>query len=275
MSSPRTLASFVSLLCLALALAGCGKKAEQPAAGGSASDSLLAASPVEQPQGQIPPQANVTTPAPEPTGTTAPTPTRSSTGRPAEHSPRHSHESQGEPAEHRQAQSQSVTVPAGTSLTITMGTALNTETAKGGDPWSGTIKEAVTIGSAAPFPVGSTVAGVVEAANGAAKGDRAFIVLRVTSISANGRTHAVSATADSLVAGSTRKRNVGAVAGGAVAGALLGRALGGSGKGAVIGGILGGAAATGVVAGSKGFQVDVPQGKDLVFKVDGDTRVEL
>ena len=265
--SHRALVLATSLLAAALVLAGCGKKADQTAADTAVSDSLLSANPVEQPQGQIEPRTGVqagepasTAPAPvardsKPT----PTPTRKPSA----------------PAPKPRAEAPSVTVPGGTELKIAIGTALNSETAKAGDSWTGTVSDAVTVGSAAPFPAGSTVSGVVEAVQGAAKGDRAFLVLRVTSIRSNGVSHAIEAGADSLIAGSTRKRNVGAVAGGAAVGALLGKAIGGSTKGAVIGGILGGAAATGAVAGSKGFQVDVPQGKALVFKVLQDTKVKL
>ena len=164
---------------------------------------------------------------------------------------------------------------AGTGLKISVGSALSSETATIGQDWHGSISEAVTVGNLAPFPAGSVVHGIVDGVRPAAKGDRAVLVLRVTSIEANGKTHNVSATADSIVAGSTRKRNVGAVAGSAAAGALIGRAVGGSGKGALIGGILGGAAATGAVAGSKGFQATVKEGAEMVFRVDNDTKLKL
>jgi hypothetical protein len=155
-----------------------------------------------------------------------------------------------------------------------MGTALTSETATVGQEWIGQVAEAVTVGSMAPFPAGSMVHGVVAAVKPAAKGDRALLILRVTSIESNGKTHEISATADSLVAGSTRTRNVGAVAGGAAAGALIGSAVGG-GKGALIGGLLGGAAATGAAASSKGYQVSVKEGAEMVFKVDHDTKLKL
>jgi hypothetical protein len=270
--SHRHLVVLTTLLAAALLVSGCGKKADQAANGSAASDSLLSANPVETPQGQLQPQTGVqagdaatsAAPAPAPQAST-PEPASRPAKKPAA-APRPA------PKPH---EAPSITVPAGTALDITVGTALNSETAKPGDTWTGTISQAVTIGSAAPFPAGSTVTGVVEGVQGAAKGERAFLVLRATAIEANGTSHAIDASADSLIAGSTRKRNVGAIAGGAAAGALLGRVIGGSGKGAVIGGILGGAAATGAVAGSKGFQVDVPQGKALVFKVVRDTRVRL
>jgi hypothetical protein len=257
----------LSKCCLAslalVMLAGCGQKAAQntPATVAS-SDSLLASSPVEQPQGQIQPQTNFqpqTTPA-----TQKPEPTPASVAKPTTPKPK-----PAAPA------APSATVPAGTGLKITMGTPLTSETATVGQEWTGSIAEAVVVGNMAPFPTGSVVHGVVDGVNPAEKGDRAVLVLRVTSIEANGKTLNIGATADSIVAGSTRTRNVGAVAGSAAAGALIGRAIGGSGKGALIGGIIGGAAATGAVAKSKGFQATVKEGAEMVFHVDRDTKLKL
>lgn len=261
----RSLAACAALFAIVLMLSGCGNKTAQN--GAATSDSLLASSPVEQPQGQIQPQqgmpaGDTTQAAPAPAATTPPASTPSK--------PKTSPSPKPKPAA-----APTATVPAGTGLKITMNERLNSETATAGQAWTGKLDEAITIGSAAPFPAGSTVHGVVEGVQGAAKGSRAYLVLRVTSIEANGTMHDISASADSMIAGSTTKRNLGAIAGGAAAGALLGKAVGGSGKSAVIGGILGGAAATGAVAASKGFQVDVPQGKSLIFKVDHDTKVKL
>jgi len=260
--------SIASLATLALvAAAGCGggNKAAQNTSTAASSDSLLASSPIEPAQGQLQPQTNVPpTPAPTPQQTqTAPTP--KATTPPAQAKPK------PKPAP---PEAPSATVMAGTGVKITVGTALTSETATVGQEWIGQVAEAVTVGSMAPFPAGSVVHGVVAAVKPAEKGDRAMMVMRVTSIEANGKTHEISATADSLVAGSTRTRNVGAVAGTAAAGALIGSAMGG-GKGALIGGILGGAAATGAAAKSKGYQVTVKEGAEMVFKVDHDTKLKL
>ena len=260
--------SIASLATLALvAAAGCGggNKAAQNTSTAASSDSLLASSPIEPAQGQLQPQTNVPpTPAPTPRQTqTAPTP--KATTPPAQAKPK------PKPAP---PEAPSATVMAGTGVKITVGTALTSETATVGQEWIGQVAEAVTVGSMAPFPAGSVVHGVVAAVKPAEKGDRAMMVMRVTSIEANGKTHEISATADSLVAGSTRTRNVGAVAGTAAAGALIGSAMGG-GKGALIGGILGGAAATGAAAKSKGYQVTVKEGAEMVFKVDHDTKLKL
>ena len=83
-----------------------------------------------------------------------------------------------------------------------------------------------------------------------------MLVLSISSIELDGKTFGVKGSTDSLIAGSTRTRNVGAVAGGAAAGALIGKAVSGSGKGALIGGLLGGAAATGGGRGTQDYQVE-------------------
>ena len=266
-TSLRPLAALALLL-----LAGCGQKAAQntPTTGAS-SDSLLASSPIEPAQGQLQPQSNMppqTTPAPTP-GNQAPAVTT-----PATTTPTPAQEKPKPKPKPPAPEAPSATVSAGTGLKVTMGTALTSETATVGQEWIGQIAEAVTVGNMAPFPAGSVVHGVVAAAKPAAKGDRATLVLRVTSIESNGKTHSITATADSLIAGSTRTRNVGAVAGGTAAGALIGSAVGGS-KGALIGGLLGGATATGVAANSKGFQVTVKEGAEMVFRVDHDTKLKL
>ncbi|HTK32715.1 MAG TPA: hypothetical protein VL332_12225 [Candidatus Saccharimonadaceae bacterium] len=240
-----------------VALISCAKKADQAAQ--TASDSLLSTNPVEQPQGNITPQTNYQSPPQNqtpPTQTQAPAPARpkpsGSTSKPA---------------------NPGVTIPEGTGMSISVDAELTSETAHEGDTWSGTVKDPVVVGSAAPIPAGSTVTGVIAGVHPAEKGTRAVLVLAISSVNVNGKSVTLHATADSIVAGSTRARNLGAIGGGAAAGALLGKALGGSGKSAVIGGILGGAAATGAVAASKGYQATVKAGQVLTFHVDKNTTI--
>lgn len=266
--SRRILILLLAALVATAALTGCAKKGEESAAT-STSDSLLAQSPIEPPpSGELQPDTAFT-PQPEtqapPTATPAPSSTTPS-------KPTAKPKPKPAPAPSPTA---SVTVPAGTALKISIDQQISSETANEGDSWTGKITEPVVIGTAAPFPAGSIVHGVVSGVKPAAKGDRAFLLLEVRSIEADGRTVSIGAAGDSIIAGSTRKRNLGAIAGGAAAGALIGKAVGGSGKGAVIGGILGGAAATGAVAGSKGFQVVVKEGSEATFRVSSDTKVKL
>ena len=244
---------------LALTLTGCGQKTET-ATSQSASDSLLAASPVEPPQGNMTPsqdyqqqqsqQAPAANTPPSTPATTKPKTTKPTT-KPA-------------PAPEKPG----VSIPAGTALKIAVNAQLSSETAHAGDAWQGTVAEPLVIGTAAPIPAGSVVHGVVKAVKPAEKGDRAMLQLAITSVEVNGTSHELAATGESIEAGSTRARNVGAVAGGAAAGALLGKAIGGSGKGALIGALAGGAASGAAVAASKGYQVVIKEGAQMSFTVD-------
>ncbi len=255
--SSRILRVPIAALVIVAALAGCGQKSQQAAT--TASDSLLSQSPVEPPQGSVTPQEQYQ-PAPATTGTPAPSPApTTSSPRPRTSSPAPAPAPAAKPG---------MTVASGTPLKIAVETAITSETAQPGDAWTGTIKDPVVSGSNVPIPAGARVNGIVKAVEPAERGSRAYLVLGVRSIEIDGQSFDVSAGADSIIAGSTRARNVGAVAGGAAAGALLGKAIGGSNKGALIGGILGGAAATGAVVKSKGYQATVKEGTEIVFTVN-------
>ncbi len=239
-------------------LAGCAKK-NQTAQTTTTDSTAFATNPTEQPQGTITPQGQV--PAPQPTQQAPPE--QATAPRPRHRAPRPETGGGTEPA--RTAAAPTVSVPSGTPVTVTVNTKISSETAQVGDTWSGVVKDNVNVGEKTVIPAGSTVSGTVTDVKPAAKGDRATLALSVSSITVEGRDYPVHASTEPIVAGSTRARNIGAVAGGAAAGALIGRAVGGSGKGALIGGLLGGAAAGGAVAKSKGYQVVLKEGTDITF----------
>lgn len=250
----KTLLTTCVMLAALAMIAGCGARNTEQAMETS-SDSLLAASPTEPAPGDITPQTEYQqpqTPAPQATPTPAPRP-RPAAPRPE--APRPAPVSQG------------VTVPEGTPIKVTVDAQISSETAQPGDTWTGVVKEPVIIGTAAPIPAGSVVHGVITGSLAAEKGNRATLVLAVKSITVGSTEHAVPAGTDSIIAGSPRARNLGAIAGGAAAGALIGKAVGGN-KGALIGGLLGGGAATGAVAKSKGYQVVLKPGTELTFTVN-------
>jgi hypothetical protein len=153
-----------------------------------------------------------------------------------------------------------VTVPAGTSLDVTLGTRLSSESASVGDAWTGSV-----VNGRDGIPAGSEVRGMVSAVRAAQKGGRALLGLRLTSILVAGRSYRVGGSMESVVAGSPRARNLGAIGAATVAGAVIGHAVGGSGKGTIIGGLLGGGAATGAVSQTKGWQVVLKSGTPLTF----------
>jgi hypothetical protein len=255
----KRIATSILFAGLVLALAGCAKKAEE--ASQTASDSLLATNPVEQPQGSINPATQY---QPPPQAPPAEAPKKTSTRPPSTKAPSRA------PAE-----SPSVTVPEGTQVEISVDAQMSSEFVKEGDAWTGRVTQPVVIGTAAPIPAGSEVRGVISAVQAAQHGERAFMVLSVSSIEVNGHSYEVSAKPESVIAGSAKARNVGAIAGGTAAGAILGKAIGGSGKGALIGGILGGAAATGAVVKSKGYQAVLKEGTALTFRVQQPVKIRV
>jgi len=258
MNRSRSLTILATLLAIA-AVSGCsGNQAQQNAE--TATDSLLSANPIENPQGDITPQEEFQQEEPAPATPPAPKPKAKPAPKPAT-----------PPAP---PVNPGVTVPAGTPIALSVSAQISSEAAQPGDTWTGVTTAPVVIGSNAPIPSGATVTGIVTGAKGAEKGDRAFLVLAVRSISINGRDVAIGASSDSIIAGSTRARNLGAIAGGAAAGALIGKAVGGGGKGALIGGLIGGAAATGGVAASKGYQVVLKEGTEMTFHTNNDVVIK-
>jgi hypothetical protein len=253
----KSLYTLMATLLLTGLLSGCGSKQTADQSLESPSDSLLSSNPSEQTPGNITPQTEY---QPQQEAPPANPPATHQTSKPKP--------KPAPPAPAPAPQNPGVTVPAGTAIKITTDAKISSETANPGDTWTGVVKEPVIIGSMAPIPAGSTVTGVVSGTHPAQKGTRAFLVLAVTSINVGGHTYPVSAGTDSIIAGSTRARNLGAIGGSAAAGALIGRAVGGSGKGALIGGLIGAAAGTGAVAASKGYQVEVKPGTELTFDVN-------
>jgi len=245
---------------IAVALfSSCSKKADEAT---TSADSLLSPSPVEQPQGNLTPQTAYQAPQNQAPPTTTP-----------KSKPRSSGSGNAPSSTPRAPANPGVTIPEGTGVSVSVDAQLSSETAHEGDTWTGTVKEPVVIGSAAPISAGSTVNGVIVGVHPAQKGTRAYLVLAITSVNTNGQTVNLHATADSIIAGSTRTRNLGSIAGGAAAGAIIGKAVGGGGKGAIIGGLLGAGAATGAVAASKGYQAMIKEGSVLVFHVDRSTTI--
>ena len=257
----RILIACCSVLVLGAVLTGCSKKSDETLATETTSDSLLSTNPVEQPQDNLTPQEQYQEPTPPPapehpaskpksTGTSHPRSGGSST-----------------PTTTPAPEPAGVTLAAGTPIQVAVSTQVSTENAQVGDTWTGEVKDNVIVGNTVVIPAGSTVTGVVNSVTPAKKGDRASLGLAVRSVSANGSTINVDATTEPIVAGSTRARNVGVVAGSAAAGALIGKAAGG-GKGALIGGLIGAAAGGAGVASSKGYQVKLKEGAVLTFTVD-------
>lgn len=159
------------------------------------------------------------------------------------------------------------TLLAGTTFNVVLGGTVSSENANVGDAWHGTVQENVATRNGGTIAAGSPVQGVVVGVTAAKRGSRAMLDLGVRQIGVNGRDTPVTASSEAVIAGSTRARNLGAIAGSAAAGALIGKVVG-DGKNAAVGGLIGGGAATAVVAGSKGYQVVLSNGTVMSFTVN-------
>jgi hypothetical protein len=158
-----------------------------------------------------------------------------------------------------------LTLPAGTSLDITLNTSLTSESASVGDAWSGSVRSTSTVDGHSVIPAGSQVAGTVSSVTTAHKGDRAMLDLELSSVAVGNDHYRVHGSMESVIAGSTRARNLGAIAATTVAGAVIGHAIGGSGTGTVVGGVVGAGAGAVAVNETKGYQVALKAGTPLTF----------
>jgi len=163
-----------------------------------------------------------------------------------------------------------MTLPSGTSIDITLATPLTSETANVGSAWNGSV-----LNGRDGIPAGSSVSGTVTSVKPARKGDRAMLDLGLTSITIDGRSYHVRGSTESIIAGSTRARNLGAIGAATVAGAVVGHAVGGSDKGTIVGGLIGAGAATGVVSQTKGWQVVLKEGTKLTFTTNEAVAVRI
>lgn len=156
-------------------------------------------------------------------------------------------------------------LPSGTAIEVTLGTGLSSETASVGNAWSGVLHGALSVDGRTIVPAGSSAGGTVTNVLAAKRGERAMLDLGLSWFSVGGKEYRVNGSTPSVIAGSTRARNLGAIAAATGAGAVVGHAIGGSGKGTLIGAVVGGGAATGVVSQTKGWQVLLKPGMTLTF----------
>jgi hypothetical protein len=157
-----------------------------------------------------------------------------------------------------------VSLPSGTSLDVSLTTPLTSESARVGDAWTGVVRNAIVLDGRSVLPAGSLVAGTITSVTAARKGDRAMLDLELTSVTVGDEHYRVRGSMESVVAGSTRARNLGAVGATAVAGAVIGHEVGGS-NGTVVGGLIGAGAGAAAVSQTKGWQVVLKEGTALTF----------
>jgi len=155
-----------------------------------------------------------------------------------------------------------VTVPAGTTLAIELGTTIDTGTSAVGDPVEATLAEAVMVEGSEVLPARATVSGQVASVQAAGKvKGRASLALAFESVYADGESYPIAARFEA-VAPATKTEDAKTIGIPAAGGAVLGAILGGK-KGAAVGAAIGGGAGAGAVLMTPGDEVRIATGTTL------------
>jgi hypothetical protein len=165
------------------------------------------------------------------------------------------------------AQGSTVTVPAGSVISIRMIDSVDSATNQVGDQFHASLESDLIMNNIVVAPKGADVYGKLEQVQSAGdiKG-QSQLQLGLTGIRINGTVVPIT-TGDYDVAGSSRgKQSAERIGGGAALGAIIG-AIAGGGKGAAVGAGVGAGAGTAVQVLTKGQQVKVPSETVLDFKL--------
>ncbi len=162
-----------------------------------------------------------------------------------------------------------VTVPSGTTLSVTLGTSLASDTSKVEDPVRATLKTPVSVDGVRALPAGTTVLGNVTSAERSAKvKGLASIGVRFHTLDlpGEGGRHEISTSTITREAQPTKKKDATKIGIGAGAGAVIGGIVGG-GDGAAKGAAIGGGAGTAAVLATRGDEVHLAAGTPLSVKL--------
>ncbi len=167
-----------------------------------------------------------------------------------------------------------VIVPAGTSVTVSLGSALGSKLSQAGQAFTGTVAKDITVGNEVVIPKGSTVAGTVTDAKalGRFKGG-AVLNIRLDSINLNGYDLPVQTAARSFTEKGKGKRTAVLTGGGAALGGIIG-AIAGGGKGAAIGAAAGAGAGAGGSAFTGNKEIVLPAESDVTFELTQELKLE-
>jgi hypothetical protein len=169
--------------------------------------------------------------------------------------------------EAKEIKKEPIVVPAGTAITINLGSSLGSKLSQAGQSFSGTVAKDVTVGGAVAIRKGAPVSGTVADAKplGKFKGG-AELQLRLNSVSVKGADVQVQTTPQVFSAKGKGKRTAILAGGGAALGGIVG-ALAGGGKGAAIGLAAGGGAGAGGAAFTGNKDIVLPAESAVSFEL--------
>jgi hypothetical protein len=145
-----------------------------------------------------------------------------------------------------QRRNRTITVPAGTRITVRMIDNLSSDNAQAGQEFRGSLEYPISVDGRDVIPRGADVVGrVVNVHKGGRLSDPGYLDLELISVGSGSQTTAIQTEPYQIKGESHTKSNVTKIGGGAALGAIIGGIAGG-GKGAAIGAGAGAAAGTGV-----------------------------
>jgi len=169
----------------------------------------------------------------------------------------------------------SVSIPAGTTLTIRIDQHISVKTSHPGDTFTGEVVDPVLAGdNSVLVPKGALVGGVVDISHrrGHFKG-RSLLELRLTSLTLNGTQYPLTTRDLARSKKGKGRRSTALIAGGAGMGMLVGGVASG-GVGLVVGGLVGGGAGTAAAGLTGNRDIDIPAESIVHFKLADDLVVE-
>jgi hypothetical protein len=172
-----------------------------------------------------------------------------------------------EQREHAEAKREPVVVPTGTSITVSLGSAIGSKLSQTGQTFAGSVAKDVLVHQAVAIPRGTNVSGTITEAKPLGKlAGGAVLEVRLDTINLHGADIPVQASARTFTQKGKGKRTAVLAGGGAALGGLIG-GLAGGGKGAAIGLAAGGGAGAGgsALAGNK--EIVLPAEADITFEL--------
>ncbi len=161
------------------------------------------------------------------------------------------------------------TIPAGTPVTVRIGSEINSGSAQAGQSFEGSLAKNLVVNGKTLATAGSPVRGKVTLAKSSGRLHApGQLSLRLTSVHVNGHSVGVSSSSYHVTGKSHMKSNATKIGGGAAAGAIIG-AIAGGGKGAAIGTLVGAGAGTGVAAATGKEEAVIPAEHAVTFTITG------
>jgi hypothetical protein len=169
--------------------------------------------------------------------------------------------------EHKEARRAHVAVPAGTAITVSLGSAIGSKLSQAGQTFTGSVAKGVMVGNTVAIPRDANVSGTVVDAKPLGKlAGGAVLQVRLDSININGAEVQIQTEAKTFTQKGKGKRTAVMAGGGAALGGIIG-GLAGGGKGAAIGLAAGGGAGAGGAALTGNKDIVLPAESAITFEL--------